>query len=77
MEEGISFGETFERYKETRKLIPTPVQQLIASGERSGNLSHIFLKIGESYEEKPIHHKNLAALLEPILLVIIWEALSP
>lgn len=73
MEEGISFGETFERYKETRKLIPAPVQQLIASGERSGNLSHIFLKIGESYEGKTEYTtKNLAALLEPILLVIIW-----
>ncbi|QQS58769.1 type II secretion system F family protein [Candidatus Peregrinibacteria bacterium] len=73
MEEGISFGESFGKHKETKKLIPAPVQQLISSGEQSGNLSQIFFKIGESYEGKTEYTtKNMAALLEPIMLIIIW-----
>ncbi|HNP74884.1 MAG TPA: type II secretion system F family protein [bacterium] len=73
IEEGNSFQRTFELYKNSDKIIPLPVQQMIASGEQSGRLPEILLKIGEIYEEKTeTTTKNLSVILEPLLLVIIW-----
>jgi len=73
IEEGNSFEKSFASYKKTNKLIPTPVQQMIAAGERSGNLPGTFMKINASYEEKSeVTTKNLTTILEPVLLVIVW-----
>ncbi len=71
--EGNSFGKSFSLYKNSGKLIPIPIQQLIVSSEQSGNLSITFKKIGEMYEAKTeTTAKNITVLLEPILLVIVW-----
>jgi len=73
IEDGKSFRECFTSYKGAKKLIPTPVQQYIVAGERSGNLSQSLLRVSERYEVKvDTGAKNLATMLEPILLVIVW-----
>ena len=55
------------------RLFPLQVQQMIAAGERSGRLSDALQKIGVQYEARSdTTTKNLAVILEPILLIIVW-----
>ena len=73
VEEGKSFEESFTTNKKLKKYIPTPIQSLIAAGERSGSLSKIFLNISENFEVKTeLTTKNLSVILEPLLLVVVW-----
>ncbi len=73
IEMGNSFQKSFMSYPKTDKLIPQPMQQLIFSGEQSGNLNKTLLKIGQVLEEKSdTTTKNLTIIMEPILLVIVW-----
>lgn len=73
VEEGNSFQKCFEMYENTEKLVPFPIQQMIVTSEQSGSLKESLLSIGEIFEEKTdISTKNLAVILEPILLVVIW-----
>lgn len=73
VEEGKSFQESFTGYKKISSLIPMPIQQMIIASEQSGNLSQTLLKIGETFEERSENAtKNMAVILEPILLVIVW-----
>ncbi|PIV90713.1 hypothetical protein COW46_01035 [Candidatus Gracilibacteria bacterium CG17_big_fil_post_rev_8_21_14_2_50_48_13] len=71
--EGDSFRSSFERIKNSRLYIPLFIQQILAAGEKSGNLSPALKKIGDIYEEKTDEMtRNLTVLLEPIMLFIIW-----
>ena len=71
--DGNSLQKSFLTFKKTKKLIQSPVQQLIVAGEKSGSLSATLLKIGQAYEAKTENTtKNLATMLEPVLLVIVW-----
>ncbi len=73
IEEGYSFNSAIKRFKNSKNIIPRPVQQLILSGEESGNLSDVFLKIGHIYKTKLDREaKMLGILLEPIILVVVW-----
>jgi type II secretory pathway component PulF len=73
IEMGNSFQKTFASYKNINKLIPQPMQQLVFSGEQSGNLTKTLIKIGQVLEEKSdTTTKNLTIIMEPILLVIVW-----
>jgi type II secretory pathway component PulF len=73
VKEGNSFAKCFALYKNTNRLIPVPIQQLIVTSEQSGNLPATFKEIGEIYETKTeTTAKNITILLEPILLVIVW-----
>ncbi len=73
IEEGNSFQKSFALYPKIHHLIPVPIQQLVIASEQSGRLSNALLKIGEIFEEKTdITTKNLAVILEPVLLVIVW-----
>ncbi|MCF7843444.1 type II secretion system F family protein [Candidatus Gracilibacteria bacterium] len=70
---GNSFQKSFVSYSKIDKLIPQPMQQLVFSGEQSGNLNKTLLKIGQVLEEKSdTTTKNLTIIMEPILLVIVW-----
>jgi len=72
---GSTFKDSFTGFSGIKKLIPRPIQQIIIAGERSANLPETLLKIGEIYESKTeITTKNLAIILEPILLVVVWLA---
>lgn len=71
--EGNPFSKSLAQFKSINQLIPPTIQQMISSSEQSGHLPQTFLKIGEIYEEKTdLTTKNLAVILEPILLVIVW-----
>jgi type IV pilus assembly protein PilC len=73
IEEGNSFSQALESYKNSTKLLPSISQEMIAAGERSGFLYGTLLRIGKTYEEKTENTtKNLATILEPVLLIIIW-----
>jgi type II secretory pathway component PulF len=70
---GNSFEKSFNAYKNINALIPPPVQQLIISGEQSGNLNKTLIKVGQVLEAKSdTTTKNLTIIMEPILLVIVW-----
>lgn len=70
---GNSFEKSFAAYKSINSLIPPPVQQLIISGEQSGNLNKTLIKVGQVLEAKSdTTTKNLTIIMEPILLVIVW-----
>ncbi len=73
IEDGNSFQKTFANYKRINKLLPISVQQLIIAGEQSGNLVEVLTKINQAFERKTEHlTKNFTAILEPILLIIVW-----
>lgn len=70
---GNSFEKSFTSYKKIDKLIPTAIQQLVISGEQSGNLHGTLLRIGQVMEEKSeTTTKNLTIIMEPVLLIIVW-----
>jgi type II secretory pathway component PulF len=73
LEDGFSFKQSIASYKGVSKLLPPSVQQMVIAGERSGSLSEVLLTIGHTYEQKSdITTANLEAILEPILLIIVW-----
>jgi type II secretory pathway component PulF len=73
VELGNSFQKSFALYKGIDELIPQPIQQLIISGEESGNLNKTLIKVGKVLEAKSdTTTKNLTIIMEPILLVIVW-----
>ena len=70
---GNSFQKSFALYDGIDDLIPQPIQQLIISGEESGNLNKTLIKVGQVLEAKSdTTTKNLTIIMEPILLVIVW-----
>ena len=71
--DGNSFKKSFAHYAKLNRLMPTPIQQLIIVGEKSGNLPETLLAISQSFEAKTeLTTKNLTVILEPLLLVIVW-----
>jgi type IV pilus assembly protein PilC len=73
LEDGFTFKQSIASYKGISKLLPPSVQQMVIAGERSGSLSEVLLTIGHTYETKSdITTANLEAILEPILLIIVW-----
>lgn len=71
--DGYSFRESLEKYKKSSKLLPPAVQQMVIAGERSGSLSEVLSTVGRTYEQKAdTTTENLEAIIEPILLIIVW-----
>ena len=69
---GDSFAKAFEQLKETKKLLPVSVQQLVITGERSGSLAGSLLKIATIYEKKATETAQvLPVILEPMILLFI------
>ncbi len=69
---GDSFGKSFQNIKRTGRVLPLPVQQLITTGERSGALAKILLKVADIYEKKAnATAEKLPVILEPMLLMFI------
>ncbi len=69
---GDSFAKTFAAIKHSDTLLPTSVQQLVITGEKSGALADITLKIADIYDKKATETaEKLPVILEPILLLII------
>ncbi len=73
IEQGNSFESSFKLYKNTHKLMPIPIQQIIITSERSGRLPEVLINIGQTFEDKlQTTTKNLVVILEPVFLIIIW-----
>lgn len=73
LEDGQSFQQSLREYKKASKLLPPSVQQMIIAGEHSGSLSQVLLTVGRTYEQKSeITTQNLEAIIEPVLLIIVW-----
>ncbi|HVW66512.1 MAG TPA: type II secretion system F family protein [Candidatus Peribacteraceae bacterium] len=69
---GDSFGKSFAAIKGSDKLLPPSVQQLVITGEKSGALATIMLKIADIYDKKASETaQKLPVILEPMILLII------
>ncbi len=69
---GDSFGKSFVAIPGSATLLPITVQQLVTTGERSGSLVKILLKIADIYEKKANDTaQKLPVILEPMLLLLI------
>ncbi len=70
---GNSFKKSFAQYPHIDTIIPSPIQQIIISGEQSGKLSQSLMLIANRFEQKTEESiKNLPVILEPIFLIIVW-----
>ena len=69
----VSKGEEISRYLSTRTdLFPIVLSQMIAIGERTGNLSETLVYLSEYYEEELNDlTKNLTTALEPIMMIVL------
>ncbi len=73
LEDGESFQQSLKANKDSSRMLPASVQQMIIAGERSGSLSQVLLTIGRTYEQKSdVTTQNLEAIIEPVMLVIVW-----
>lgn len=69
---GDSFAKSFAAIKGSEKLLPPSVQQLVITGEKSGALADIMLKISDIYDKKASETaQKLPVVLEPMLLLFI------
>jgi type IV pilus assembly protein PilC len=69
---GDSFSKSFEEIHGSRKVLPPSVQQIIVTGERSGRLSEVLMKIADIYQKKAEETaQKLPIILEPMLLIFV------
>lgn len=69
---GDSFAKSFATIPGSTAILPLSMQQLIITGERTGTLSKIMLKIAEIYEHQANDTaQKLPVILEPMLLLFI------
>lgn len=69
---GDSFQKCFATIKGSQKLLPASVQQLVITGEKSGSLADIMLKVADIYDKKASETaEKLPIILEPMLLLFI------
>lgn len=76
IQKGVSEGESLQKvlgsYKHADRYIPSPIQQLIFSAEKSGRFPETFIKIGTIFEEKTeVMSRDLGTILEPMILIIV------
>lgn len=69
---GIEKGDTISRMARSTQLFPALVIQMIMVGEETGNISDMLLEVADFYEaEVDSELRNIASVIEPILIVII------
>ena len=69
---GVFSGEDMSKLIAKEDVFPETYSQLIAVGERTGNLEEMFQQIAGFYEEEFDNVvKNLSAMIEPLSMVII------
>ena len=72
IEVGQSFSAAFTSLKESRKLLPISVQQLVITGERSGKVTEMLMRVADIYEKKAEEAaQRLPVVLEPMLLLFM------
>ena len=74
---GFTFNDAFSTYPKIHKWVNESIIELISTGEQTGNLSEIFIKIFDIYSKKnELSSKNISTLFEPILLIIVWVGVA-
>jgi MSHA biogenesis protein MshG len=69
---GIEKGDSISRMARSTQLFPSLVIQMIMVGEETGNISDMLLEVADFYEaEVDAELKNIASVIEPILIVVI------
>ncbi len=69
---GIEKGDSISRMARSTQLFPALVIQMIMVGEETGNISDMLLEVADFYEaEVDEELKNIASVIEPILIVVI------
>ena len=69
---GVSHGKGLSAPMKLSKFFPPMVIQMVAVGEETGNLSELLLYVSDYYDSQAeFIIKNLASLLEPLLIVIL------
>jgi len=69
---GDSFSKSFQAIPGSTHILPISVQQLVVTGERSGALSEVLLKVADMYDKKASESaERLPTILEPVLLLFI------
>jgi len=69
---GDSFAKSFTEIRGSRKVLPPSVQQIVITGERSGRLSEVLIKVADIYQKKAEETaQKLPIILEPVLLIFI------
>lgn len=74
IQSGKSFHNIFDlNKKKTNAIFPFAAQEIITAGEESGKLPEVLEQLGERYEQESEQiAKNIAVLLEPALLIVVW-----
>jgi type IV pilus assembly protein PilC len=73
---GLSLGEAIENLHKPA-LFPKVVSQMISVGERTGTLEKNLIYLAEFYEKEVDNiTKNLASIIEPVLLIIVGLAVA-
>jgi type IV pilus assembly protein PilC len=69
----VTKGEEISKQLEKNaRLFPSMLSQMVAVGEKTGNLSETFLYVSDFYEKEVDEIvKNLSVVLEPILMVVM------
>lgn len=69
LERGISLADSMRQH---RKLFPTILISLVATGEKSGQLDSVLVQMSEFYEEEVIYAlEQFLTIIEPLLIVIV------
>jgi len=69
---GDSFTTSFHKIRKTGKCLPSSVQQLVITGEQSGSLTKVMLKIAQIHEKRAAEvAEKLPVILEPLLLLFV------
>ncbi len=70
--EQVRVGNTISSVFEKHPEVPPMVSQMISTGEKSGQIDFILAKIASFYSQEVDNSvKNLSALIEPILIVLL------
>jgi len=74
---GVAQGLTLHEILKTKKVFPGIVVKIIQTGERTGALPKLMLKIAEFFEyEVEISTDSLVAIIEPVLIVVMGTAIG-
>ena len=76
VEKGAKISNSFERYNE-KNIYPQVFLQMIRVGEETGETSKILGKLADFFEDEVSNlTKNLASIIEPILMIIIGATIG-
>ena len=74
---GVAQGLTLHEILKTKRVFPSIVVKIIQTGERTGALPRLMLKIADFFEyEVEISTDGLVAIIEPVLIIVMGTAIG-